>query len=60
MPNPKAYTAAEFQSTDTIRLARMLLGQALVLKQGPSREAHLITEVEAYDGPDDKASHASR
>jgi DNA-3-methyladenine glycosylase len=50
----------EFSSTDTVRLARMLLGKTLVLEQGSSREAHLITEVEAYDGPEDKASHASR
>ena len=55
-----AFTAAEFQSTDTVRLAKMLLGRTLVLNRGSSSEAHLITEVEAYDGPDDKASHASR
>ncbi len=60
MPKPKAYTGHDFQSTDTVRLAKMLLGQTLVFSRGSSREAHLITEVEAYDGPDDQASHASR
>ena len=54
------YAARDFQSTDTLRLARMLLGKTLVIRRGASCESHLITEVEAYDGPDDKASHASR
>lgn len=60
MPKPKAFTAADFQSSDTVRLAKRLLGKTLVLHRGSSCERHLITEVEAYDGPDDKASHANR
>jgi len=54
------YEARDFQSDDTLRLARMLLGKTLVLRRGSTHEAHLITEVEAYDGPDDRASHACR
>lgn len=60
MPNPRVYAAEDFQSRNTVRLAKMLLGKTLVLSRGSDCEAHLITEVEAYDGPDDKASHASR
>ena len=60
MSPPRICPFSEFQSTDTVALAKSLLGKALVLGQGASRSAHIITEVEAYDGPDDKASHASR
>ncbi len=45
-------------------VARELLGKYLVRKVDPpagGREiAGMITEVEAYDGPNDRASHASR
>lgn len=37
-----------------------LLGKFLVREKGGKREAHLITETEAYDGFDDKASHAAK
>jgi DNA-3-methyladenine glycosylase len=50
----------EFASADTVRLARILLGKTLVVDRGREASRHVITEVEAYDGPDDKASHASR
>ncbi|MCL4169113.1 UNVERIFIED_CONTAM: hypothetical protein GTU68_061314 [Idotea baltica] len=45
-----------FVSHDTVKLARQLLGKFLV----KGDEAWLVTEVEAYDGPDDLACHASK
>ncbi len=50
-------TPEHLKSSNTVSLAKRLLGKHLVLKNG---EAHMITEVEAYDGPDDLACHASR
>ena len=41
-------------------VARDLIGKYLVRKRGGKETALMITEVEAYDGPKDKASHASR
>ncbi len=45
---------------DTVEIARDLLGKFLVRKIGNKVVAAMITEVEAYDGPRDKASHASK
>ena len=46
---------------DTPRLARALLGKFLVRTRADGRvEAQMITEVEAYDGERDGASHAHR
>lgn len=45
-----------FFAQPTLTVARMLLGKYLVSSKG----AFCITEVEAYDGFEDKASHASR
>ncbi|TVR51721.1 MAG: DNA-3-methyladenine glycosylase [Puniceicoccaceae bacterium] len=54
--------AAEFAARDTPALARALLGSWLVagppLRARPER--FRLTEVEAYDGPEDLACHASR
>ncbi len=44
----------------TLTVARELLGKFLVRKIGRRTIAICITEVEAYDGPHDLASHASR
>ena len=44
----------------TLLVARDLLGKFLVRKIGKKEIAVMITEVEAYDGPKDLASHASR
>lgn len=44
----------------TVVVARDLLGKFLVRKKGKKEIAHMITEVEAYDGHKDKASHAHR
>jgi DNA-3-methyladenine glycosylase len=46
-----------FSGEDTAKIARSLLGKFLVRT---GKGAYMITEVEAYDGPRDKASHASR
>lgn len=50
----------ELQGTDTVALARWLLGKALVRTTAQGRTGHLITEVEAYDGECDLACHASK
>lgn len=41
-------------------VARDLLGKFLVRRHGGREVAAMITETEAYEGPNDKASHASR
>lgn len=50
----------DFFERDTLVVARGLLGKYLVRKWRGSERAYLITEVEAYDGFEDKASHAHR
>lgn len=45
-----------FFNRATLKVARELLGKFLVVKG----KAYMITEVEAYDGPHDKASHAHK
>ncbi|RME71659.1 MAG: DNA-3-methyladenine glycosylase [Verrucomicrobia bacterium] len=45
---------------DTVAIARRLLGCWLVVKVDGAWRAHRISEVEAYDGPEDRACHASR
>lgn len=45
-----------FFAQPTLTVAKMLLGKSLVCRHSSLR----ITEVEAYDGLEDKASHASR
>jgi DNA-3-methyladenine glycosylase len=49
-----------WQGRDTVAIARGLLGCRLVVRGEKGRCALRITEVEAYDGPEDRASHASR
>lgn len=60
MPTPKILEP-DFFRRDTLAVAKELLGKFLVKneKRGETL-CFLITEVEAYDGPEDKASHASR
>ena len=50
----------KFFGRDTPVVAQDLLGKYIVRKIGTKIYAYKITEVEAYDGPDDKASHASK
>lgn len=49
-----------FFEQDTLVIARALLGKYLVRDWKGKESAFLITEVEAYDGFEDKASHAHR
>lgn len=49
-----------FFGRDTLCVAEELLGKYLVSTRGAVPIARRITEAEAYDGPLDKASHASR
>ena len=49
-----------FFNRPSLQVAKKLLGKFLVRKIGNKRIAVMITEVEAYDGPRDLASHASR
>lgn len=51
----------DFFDRPTIEVAKDLLGKYLVrIEPNGTRLEKMITEVEAYDGPEDKASHASR
>ncbi len=47
-----------FYRRDTSKVARDLLGKALVKYEGSEIVGGIITETEAYYGPDDPASHA--
>lgn len=49
-----------FQNKNTVKIAKNLLGKFLVRRYRGKTTAYLITEVEAYDGFQDKASHAYR
>jgi len=49
----------EFYARDTLTVARELLGKRLVRLDESVRLSGSITEVEAYIGEDDRASHAS-
>ena len=49
-----------FFDRPTLRVARELLGKCLVRRVRGRELVLVITEVEAYDGPRDLASHASR
>ncbi len=50
----------KFFNRATLVVAKDLLGKYLVRRHGKKTVKYLITEVEAYDGFKDKASHASR
>ncbi len=52
--------SVNFFDRPTTAVARDLLGKHLVRRWQGKELALLITEVEAYDGPHDRASHASR
>lgn len=49
-----------FFERDTLMVARDLLGTFLVRQMGRERIAAMITETEAYTGPQDLACHATR
>jgi len=48
----------DFYLQPVLKVAPALLGKFLVLRNGGTEIARMITEVEAYDGPNDKACHA--
>ncbi len=50
----------KFFNRPVLIVAKNLLGKFLVCRRGGKNISLMITEVEAYDGPKDKASHASR
>jgi DNA-3-methyladenine glycosylase len=60
MPNQRMLRLpAEFYlRTDVLQIARELLGTVLVTNFGGRRTSGIITEVEAYRAPEDRASHA--
>jgi DNA-3-methyladenine glycosylase len=49
-----------FFDRSAVEAARDLIGCSLARKRGKKTERFIITETEAYDGFNDKASHASR
>lgn len=50
----------KFFERPTLKVAQELLGKFLCCKLGGQTAKYMITEVEAYDGQFDKASHAHR
>lgn len=50
----------QFFNRPAVVVAQELIGKYLVRKIGKTEIALMITETEAYDGEDDRASHASR
>lgn len=50
----------EFFERDTVLVAQELIGKFLVKRSKNTKVAAKIIETEAYDGPEDKASHGSR
>lgn len=57
---PRVIPPAEFQSENTTKLARSLLGKVLVRTTGAGRSEYIITEVEAYHTEKDLACHAAK
>lgn len=49
-----------FQRPDTHQIAKELLGKVLIRVENGKTKAGLIVETEAYDGFDDRASHAAK
>ena len=50
----------DLRSRDTVALARWLVGRTLVCRRERGVVSQMITETEAYDGPEDLACHASK
>ncbi|MDP3051897.1 MAG: DNA-3-methyladenine glycosylase [bacterium] len=50
----------DFFNRPVLTVAKEMLGKFLIRRRGGKETALMITEVEAYDGFKDKASHASR
>ncbi|MFH1189050.1 MAG: DNA-3-methyladenine glycosylase [bacterium] len=56
----RSVLSKEFFNKPTVLVAEQLLGMYLVVRSQEREIAYIITETEAYDGHDDKASHASK
>lgn len=56
----KKVLSGEYFMRNTLEITQSLLGKYLVRSLDGVETALMINEVEAYDGPDDKASHASK
>jgi DNA-3-methyladenine glycosylase len=56
----KKVLSPDFFNPPALTVAPLLLGKFLVRKLGQQTKVLMITEVEAYDGFKDKASHAAR
>jgi DNA-3-methyladenine glycosylase len=50
----------KFFNRNTLEVAEELIGKYLVIKKGNINKSAMIVEVEAYDGPEDKACHAHK
>lgn len=50
----------DFYNRPTVEVAESLIGKSLCRRSSKNIYRHIITEVEAYDGPHDKACHASK
>ena len=60
MPRDRILHPERFLSRDTVAIARSLIGKRLVVADNAERRELMITETEAYDGPEDLACHASK
>jgi len=60
MKDSGALIGADWLAGPVLELAPLLLGHFLVREQNGHIDRYLITEVEAYDGEEDRACHASR
>jgi len=56
----RVLTKNDLVSEDTPWLAQNLLGKFLIYEKNGKKIEKMITEVEAYDGPKDRASHAHK
>ena len=56
--SPNVLTKDFFKGKNTLCIAENILGKVLVRRYRGRIGVYLLTEVEAYDGPHDKASHA--
>lgn len=57
---PRVLKAKEWESRDTVALARGLIGRVLAVRVADGVARRRIVETEAYDGPGDLACHASK
>ena len=54
------FLSPAFFNRPILEVAPDLLGKYLVCRRGKTETALLVREVEAYDGPEDRACHACR